>query len=421
MDTTIFASRESHVRSYCRSFPAVFTKARGSTLYAESGAEYIDFFAGAGALNYGHNNEYIKQKIIKYLESDGITHALDLYTQAKREFLEHFTNVILNERDLNYKVQFVGPTGTNAVEAALKLARKAKNRTNIFSFMGGYHGVSLGSLAVSGNVDNRMGAGLPLNNATFLPYPYGYMSNFDTIQYIETILTDTHSGIAKPAAIIVETIQAEGGVVVAPVEWLQQLRHLCDKHDILLICDEIQIGCYRTGPFFSFERAGIVPDMVTLSKSISGYGLPMALLLMKPEIDVWKPAEHTGTFRGNQLAFVGASAALDYSIDTDVSEQVRVREAFLKEFLNTEIAAIDSRIEIRGLGMIWGIDLARIGGATFAKEVASRCFEAGLVIERVGRNDAVLKILPPLVIEMDLLKQGCSIIKQSINECLSSL
>jgi diaminobutyrate-2-oxoglutarate transaminase len=414
----IFEKCESNVRSYCRSFPAIFHRAKGSTVYAESGQEYIDFFAGAGALNYGHNHDYIKQKVMSYLDADGITHSLDMYTSAKERFLTKFSEVVLNSTKLDYRIQFCGPTGTNAVEAALKLARKVKKRPGIFSFMGAYHGMTLGSLSISGNVGIKAGAIGALSNVTFMPYPYGFMESFDTIKYIESVLNDANSGIEKPAAIVFETVQAEGGVVVAPIEWMQRLKKLCDEHDILLICDDIQVGCGRTGSFFSFERAGIVPDMVVLSKSISGYGFPMSLLLIKPELDIWEPGEHNGTFRGNQLAFVGGTAALEYRESSNLEQEVKSKEFFLKNFLTQEIASISENIAIRGIGMIWGIDVKDFGGNSFAKKITSRCFELGLIIELAGRNDTVIKILPPLIIEMSTLQTGCSIIKKAFNDCI---
>lgn len=415
----IFEELESNVRSYCRVFTDVFVRAKGSIMYSESGAEFIDFFAGAGALNYGHNNDYILEKVISYLQSDGLVHSLDMYTGAKQTFLKRFSELILEPRGLDYKVQFCGPTGTNAVEAALKVARKIKKRHSVFSFMGSYHGLSLGSLAVTANLNNRAAAYLPLSNTTFMPYPHGFMSTFDSIQFIDTVLKDSHSGIEKPAAIIVETVQAEGGVVVAPVEWMQGLRKLCDEHDILLICDDIQVGCGRTGPFFSFERADIVPDLVTLSKSISGYGAPMALLLMKPEHDVWKPGEHTGTFRGYQLACIGATAALDLVASGDLDAEVKKKSAFVEQFLNNQIVPISDEIVIRGLGMIWGVDLSAFGDPELAQRVSSRCYELGLIIESAGRQGAVIKIMPPLTIEMDLLERGCAILRQAILECIT--
>ena len=415
----IFEKCESNVRSYCRSFPAIFHRAKDSTIYSESGKEYIDFLAGAGALNYGHNNDYIKQQVMFYLNADAITHGLDLHTSAKERFLTTFSENVLSPKGLDYRIQFCGPTGTNAVEAALKLARKIKRRTGIFSFMGAYHGLTLGSIAVTGNKSIRAGTWGTSSNVSFMPYPYGFMSTIDTIAYIESVLTDPNSGIEKPAAILFETVQAEGGGIVAPTEWMQKLRTLCDEHDILLICDDIQVGCGRTGPFFSFERANIVPDMVVLSKSISGYGFPMSLLLIKPDLDIWAPAEHTGTFRGNQLAFVGGTAALELRENTDLERDVKVKAAFVEDFLTREIKSISAEIDIRGIGLIWGIDLTNFGGEPLAKTITSRCFELGLIVERVGRNDTVLKILPPLSIEMSTLQKGCSLIKQAFAECVA--
>ena len=418
IDVSVFDEHESNVRSYCRSFPNVFHTAKGSLAYSETGEAYIDFFAGAGALNYGHNNEFIKHKILSYLEADGIVHALDMYTPAKRDFLQKFFNIVLEPKQLDYKVQFCGPTGTNAVEAALKLARKIKNRSGIYSFIGAYHGMSLGSLSASGNISLRSGVALPLAPVTFMPYPYGFMSTFDSIAYIEAVLNDPHSGIEKPAAVLLETVQAEGGIIVAPVDWLQRLRSLCDAYDLLLICDDLQGGCGRTGPFFSFERAGIVPDMVTLSKSIIGYGLPMSLLLIKPEFDIWKPGEHTGTFRGNQLAFVGASAALEYTRDNNLENATKANTLFIDEFLKSQIMPLDKNITIRGIGMIWGIDFSKLGETNLSRKVAYRCFELGLLVEIAGRNDTVIKVIPPLTIEKEILEKGLLIIRQSIVDCL---
>ncbi|MDZ8262385.1 diaminobutyrate--2-oxoglutarate transaminase [Nostoc sp. ChiQUE01b] len=414
----IFEKCESNVRSYCRNFPDIFHRAKGSIIYSDSGKEYIDFFAGAGALNYGHNHDYIKQKVMSYLYADGIAHGLDMYTSAKGKFLAKFDELVLSSKKLDYRIQFCGPTGTNAVEAALKLARKVKQRSGIFSFMGAYHGMTLGSLSISGNTGIRAGAIGTASNVTFMPYPYGFMESFDTIEYIETVLNDVNSGIEKPAAIIFETVQAEGGVVVAPIEWMQRLRKLCNDHDILLICDDIQVGCGRTGSFFSFERAGIVPDIVVLSKSISGYGFPMSLLLIKPECDIWEPGEHNGTFRGNQLAFIGATAALEYRESSNLEQDVKTKELFLKNFLTEKIASISENLTIRGIGMIWGIDVKNFGGNTFARSITSRCFELGLIVELAGRNDTVIKILPPLVIDMSTLQNGCSVIEKAFSECV---
>ncbi len=417
---SIYDERESNVRSYCRSFPTEFATAVGSTLTDTTGRTYLDFFAGAGALNYGHSHPRLKQALIDYITSDGLTHGLDLHTVAKTAFLTEFEARILKPRALDYKVQFTGPTGANAVEAALKIARKATGRTGVFSFMGGYHGHSLGGLAATANREHRAGAGVPLGNTTFLPFPFGEMAQIDTLAYLRGILADGHSGIEVPAAIIVETIQAEGGICVAPTDWLQGLREICTQFDIVLIIDDIQTGCGRTGPFFSFERANIVPDIVTLSKSISGFGLPMSLVLMKPELDVWNPAEHTGTFRGPQLAFVTATEALRVFDEEQFVARTTTNSAAINESFQATVLPLDQRINVRGIGMMWGIDLGGIDATgALAKAVSQQCFADGLIIERVGRNDVVLKVLPPLTINNEDLATGLRIIASAIKQQLS--
>lgn len=418
MNTQPFEEYESQVRSYCRNFPTVFTTAKGSFLYDEDGKEYIDFFCGAGGLNYGHNNEYIKEKVLEYLQSDGVMHALDMYTAPKREFLEFYEEKILKPRGLNYKIQFPGPTGTNAVEAALKLARKVTGRNNVFAMMGGFHGMTLGSLALTTDASSRAGAGVPLYNVTHIPAPYMF-PELDTIHYMETLLTDDHSGVEKPAAIVLETVQADGGINPFPVEWLQRVRALCDKYDILMIVDDIQVGCARTGWFFSFERAGIVPDIVTQSKSIGGYGMPFALVLIKPELDIWSPGEHNGTFRGYQLSMVAAKAGLEVMLDEHVEDKVRGQEKIIAQYMD-EITALDpARVRTRGIGFIWGVDLYHCDPEGKAsKQVLDLCFQNGLIVERVGRGNAVVKVMPDLLIGEATLRRGLDILKNAVAQVL---
>lgn len=418
MNTQPFEEYESQVRSYCRNFPTVFTTAKGSFLYDEDGKEYIDFFCGAGGLNYGHNNEYIKEKVLEYLQSDGVMHALDMYTAPKREFLEFYEEKILKPRGLNYKIQFPGPTGTNAVEAALKLARKVTGRNNVFAMMGGFHGMTLGSLALTTDASSRAGAGVPLYNVTHIPAPYMF-PELDTIHYMETLLTDDHSGVEKPAAIVLETVQADGGINPFPVEWLQRVRTLCDKYDILMVVDDIQVGCARTGWFFSFERAGIVPDIVTQSKSIGGYGMPFALVLIKPELDIWSPGEHNGTFRGYQLSMVAAKAGLEVMLNERVEDKVRGQEKIIAQYMD-EITALDpARVRTRGIGFIWGVDLYHCDPEGKAsKQVLDLCFQNGLIVERVGRGNAVVKVMPDLLIGEATLRRGLDILKSAVAQVL---
>ena len=419
MNTEPFEQYESEVRSYCRNFPTVFVSAKGSIQKDETGREYIDFFCGSGALNYGHNNPYIKRKVVEYLENDGVLHALDMYTAPKRDFIEYFEQNVIRARGFDYKIQFVGPTGTNAVEAALKLARKVKKRQNVFALMGAFHGMTLGSLALTTNADSRAGAGVPLNNVTHVPAPYMF-PGLDTVEYMERLITDDHSGVEKPAAIILETTQAVGGIYVLPTEWLQRVRALCDKHDILMIVDDVQVGCGRTGWFFSFERAGITPDIVTMSKSIGGYGMPFAITLLKPELDLWKPGEHNGTFRGYQLSLVAAKAGLEYMLNEHVEDAVREREQIVAKFMREEIETIDSRIATRGIGLLWGVDFGAFEGDV-AKAVISEAFKNGLIVERVGRRDSVVKVMPELKVPLETLEKGLQILAQSIRNVVSSL
>lgn len=410
----VFETYESEVRSYCRIFDEELDYAKGSIIKDVNGNEYIDFFDGAGALNYGHNNDYIKEKIIKYLQEDRIIHALDMYTKAKEEFINCFEEKVLKKKGLNYKIQFPGPTGTNTVEAALKLARKVKKRNNIWCLMGCFHGMTLGALALTSDKGSRAGAGINLENVVHIPAPYMF-KELDTINYMQTLLDDDHSGIEKPAAIILETVQAEGGVYVLDEDYLRGVREFCDKNDILMIVDDIQVGCARTGHFFSFERAGIVPDMVCLSKSIGGYGMPFALTLIKPELDIWEPGEHNGTFRGNQLAIVAAKAGIEFMIDNNIEAETRRKSKIVEEFLNKEIKPISDKIDIRGIGLIWGID---VHDEKKAKQISKQCFKKGLIIERAGRNNTVVKVMPALTIEDDLLLKGLNTLKEEVKNVL---
>ncbi len=403
--TEIFEHLESNVRSYCRVFPAVFQRANGAVMIDTDGKSYLDFFGAAGSLNYGHNPPAAKRKLLEYIEQDGITHALDSYTSAKAAFLEAFQRVVLAPRKLDHKVQFCGPTGTNAVEAALKLARKVTGRTGVIAFSGAYHGMTLGSISVTSSRSVRASAGVPLANTTFVPFPVGPTGAFDTLSYLERLMADPHSGVDVPAAIILESVQMDGGVYVAPVPFLTGLRTFCDRHGVVLIVDDIQVGCGRSGAFFSFERAGIAPDLVTLSKSISGYGLPMSLLLIRRDLDKWSPGEHTGTFRGHQLAFITAAAVLPFWEEPSFVARIQERGEQMRTLLQERLKR-EPGLELRGLGMVYGVDFANAGGPERASRVQAAAFQHGLVIESCGRRDSVIKLLPPLNIPAEQLAEG---------------
>ncbi|MTE17260.1 diaminobutyrate--2-oxoglutarate transaminase [Nocardia aurantiaca] len=412
-DMTVFADLESNVRGYCRSWPTVFDTASGAWLRDESGREYLDFFAGAGALNYGHNNPVLKESLLEYIAGDGLTHGLDMSTVAKRDLLESLRERIFRPRGLDYKVQFPGPTGANAVEAALKLARKATGRTEILNFTNAFHGMTLGALSVTGNAAKRAGAGVPLQHATSMPFD-GYLSGADddSFEWMERTLDDASSGLDRPAAVIVETVQGEGGVNIASVRWLCKLARLCSAREILLIVDDVQMGCGRTGPFFSFEIAGITPDIVTLSKSIGGYGLPMALVLFKPELDLWKPGEHNGTFRGNNPAFVTARAALEhYWADEALEAATRAKGERIDRAL-AGMAAAFAGVSARGRGLVHGMVF---DDASQAAKVCAAAFQRGLLVETSGAEDEVVKLLPPLTISDYELDHGLELLGASLD------
>jgi diaminobutyrate-2-oxoglutarate transaminase len=409
----VFDEYESEVRGYIRSFPTVFDKAVGSELFDEDGRRYIDFFAGAGTLNYGHNPERAVEAQIQYLQDRRIAHGLDKATVAKKAFLETFIEKILEPRQMEYKLQFTGPTGTNCTEAAMKLARQATGRNLIVAFTNGYHGHTMGALAVTGNQayrDESYGARGAVN---FMPFD-GFLGDMDTLYIFERYLDDKGSGLEAPAAVIVETVQGEGGINVASSAWLQGLEKLCRKHGILLIVDDIQVGNGRTGKFFSFEEAGIRPDLICLSKSIGG-GNPMAVLLINPEVDVWSPGEHTGTFRGNSLAFVAAKELIDqYWSDDHLTQEVYRKSEIVLETLRglrDEFPQLNSRV--KGRGLVVGIETPIDG---FAAEVSAAAFERMLISETCGADGHVNKLFVALTIEDDILREGLDIFADVFRE-----
>jgi diaminobutyrate-2-oxoglutarate transaminase len=413
LSNDIFGKVESSVQSYARSFPGMFDRAVGAEIWTSSGRRYLDFLAGAGSLNYGHNNPVIKRALIQHIERDAITHSLDLNTLAKQEFLTAMHDIVLEPRGFDHVIQFTGPTGTNAVEAALKIARKVTGRTNVICFTNGFHGVTMGALAATGNSHHRNVAGVPLLGTTVMPYERYLGDDIDTIDVLDRMVSDPSSGVDTPAAVLVETIQGEGGINTASNGWLKRLQTLCRNRGILLIVDDIQAGCGRTGTFFSFEPAGIIPDIVTLSKSLSGYGVPFSVVLIRRSYDQWLPGEHNGTFRGNNHAFVAATTALRHFWQTpEFAEEVRDKGDWLGQRLH-EIADrfAPHIVEVRGRGMMRGLCCA---DPQRAAAVTARAFDNGLIIERSGSHDEVIKFLMPLTISRGQLAEGLDILERAL-------
>ncbi|WP_024708692.1 diaminobutyrate--2-oxoglutarate transaminase [Martelella sp. AD-3] len=412
----VFKRRESAARSYCRSMPATFTRASGSEIFDKDGNRWIDFLAGCSSLNYGHNDADMKEALIEHIASDGIAQGLDLHTDAKSDFLKAMETHILKPRDMDHKVMFTGPTGANAVEAAMKIARKSTGRTNIIAFTNGFHGVTMGALAATGNGYHRGGASMDTSGVTRIPYD-DYAEGVDSAALLEQMLADPSSGVDEPAAIMFETVQGEGGLNAASPEWVRRMAEIARNHGALLIIDDIQAGSGRTGHFFSFEDMGVTPDIITMAKSVSGFGLPMALVLVRPEHDIFGPAEHNGTFRGNTHAFVTARVAIEkFWADGAFQKELADKSTFLTGAL-ARIAAEIPGATLKGRGLMQGVD---VGTGALAEEICARAFDNGLIIETSGNEDQVVKVLAPLTTSEETFSEGFDILLEAVRETIAS-
>ena len=402
-----FERWESEVRGYVRTYPTVFASASNARQVDESGRSYIDFFGGAGVLNFGHNNPKMKAALIDFIQADGIPHSLDTATTAKRDFLEAFADIILKPRGMDYRMQFTGPTGTNAVEASLKLARRVTGRTEVMAFTHGFHGMTLGALAMTANAYFRRAGGVPLSHVT-------RMSLEHPLESLRAMYADGSSGLEPPAAILIEAVQCEGGVWVASAEWLKELRAFAREIGALFIIDDIQAGCGRTGSYFSFDGMDLDPDIINLAKGIGGFGTPLAMNLNKPEHDRhWSPGEHTGTFRGQGFSFVAGRVALEeYFRDDRLMAEVRRKGAVMAERLARAADAIPGgQATVRGRGMIHGLDTH---DGALAKAVVAGCFDRGLLLGGCGPAGRVLKCIPPLTIPDEDLNEAFDILDAAI-------
>ncbi|OSQ53474.1 diaminobutyrate--2-oxoglutarate transaminase [Marivita geojedonensis] len=413
---SIFERRESAARSYCRGMPATFATAQGSEITDEAGKTWIDFLAGCSSLNYGHNDPDMKAALIEHISNDGLAHGLDLHTDTKAAFLEAFESHILEPRDMDHRVMFTGPTGANAVEAAMKIARKVTGRTNIIAFTNGFHGVTTGALSATGNGYHRGGAGTSLNGVTRMPFDNYFPGETNTAEFLEAMLKDQSGGVDAPAAILLETVQGEGGLNAASPEWVRHIAKLAKDNGALLIIDDIQAGCGRCGTFFSFEDMGVTPDIVTMAKSVSGFGLPMAMVLVKPDYDIFGPAEHNGTFRGNTHAFVTARVAIEKFWSNDAFQRELSEKAQIVHDALADLAAMVPDAHLKGRGLMQGVDV--ISG-DLASEICARAYEKGLIIETSGSEDQVIKVLAPLTTPTDTLRKGLNILLDAANDVLT--
>jgi len=405
-----FEEHESEIRAYCRAVPTVFKASSNATMVDENDKEYIDFFAGAGVLNFGHNNQKMKDAVVEFIQNDGVVHSLDMYTDVKREFIKTFVKTILEPRGMeDRKLQFTGPTGTNAVEAALKLARKVTGRTEVVAYNRGFHGMTLGSLAATANDAFRSSAGVTLDNVI--------RDTFNDMHALENLrqkMFDSGSGMLPPAAFLVEAVQAEGGVRVATKEWLQGVQKLANDTGALFIIDDIQAGCGRCGSYFGFDDLDVDPDIVVLAKGLGGMGTPIGMLVNKPEYDkAWAPGQHTGTYRGQGISFVAGRIGLEYFADDAFVESAKQKGEVIRKTLD-DLNSKYHLVDVRQKGMLLA---AEFEDADTAKAITGKCFEKGLIIGTCNTGQ-IVKFIPPLTIEEDKLRQGLAIFADAVAEVM---
>lgn len=433
--------QESNARSYPRRIPLALKRASGIHVEDVEGRRFIDCLAGAGTLALGHNHPVVIAAIQQVLADELPLLTLDLTTPVKDQFVQDLFGLLPEALAAEAKIQFCGPTGTDAVEAALKLTRTATGRSTVLSFQGAYHGMSQGSLSLMGSLGpKRALAGLLNNGVQFLPFPYDYRCPFGlggaagvkaNLNYLENLLCDPEAGVALPAAVIVETVQGEGGVIPADLEWLRGLRRITEKAGVALIVDEIQSGFGRTGKMFAFEHAGIIPDVVVLSKAIGG-SLPLAVMVYRDWLDTWQPGAHAGTFRGNQMAMAAGSAVMRYLKEHRVTEHAAAMGERLREHLLILQRDYPQLGDVRGRGLMLGVELVDPQGTPgalghppqhqrLAPLVQRECLKRGLILELGGRHGSVVRFLPPLVITAAQIDQVAEIFSKAVAAAVAGL
>lgn len=417
------SAHESSAVSYPKGMPMALRRAKGATVEDVDGNLYIDFFGGAAVMNVGHSNPQVVKAAIQQIQQ--LTHSLDVPNPARKALVKRLHFLLPEALD---RVFFGGPTGSDAVEAAVKLAKSNSGRVPMLAFEGSYHGMSSGALSLTSGLSYKEDFLPLLAEVHFVPYAYCYRCVFnrepdncdlDCAHYVEHILDDPHSGIGKPAAIIVEAIQGEGGSIVPPKGFMPELRRICDEHDVLLIIDEIQAGFCRTGKMFSIEHSGVIPDIMSLSKALGGLGFPISGIAYKSKLDNWPAGKHIGTFRGNAVAYAAGSAALDFMIEFKLAEHAKQLGELMLSWLQD--MAKDSKIigDARGKGLMLGIELvkdksSKLPGPELARKIRSKCHRHGLLVEVGGHYDNVVRFLPPLVLTQDLAMKGIEIFEDAI-------
>ncbi|MCW3121144.1 MAG: diaminobutyrate aminotransferase apoenzyme [Flavipsychrobacter sp.] len=427
------AASESNARSYPRKLPFALAQAKGIYIKDVDGNVYYDCLSGAGAIALGHNHTVVQDAIRTELDNNLPMLTLDITTPIKEEFVKEILSCFPEEFAKNAKVQFCGPSGADAVEAAIKLVKIATGRRSMAAFHGGYHGMTHGALSMMGNLGSKNLIPGLMSDVHFLPFPYNYRSPMGDVgvdpdvacsNYIDTVLTDDESGVTKPAGIIVEAVQGEGGKIPAPDAWMVRLRKITKEQGIPLIIDEIQSGLGRTGKMFAFEHSGIIPDVVVLSKAIGG-AQPLAVVVYNKELDVWGPGAHAGTFRGNQLGMAAGIATIKFIKENKLADNAAKMGELFKTLLSGIQADTKCIGDIRGRGLMLGVEIVNpLSGILqsgkperfekLARRIQFECFSRGLIIEIGGRQSSVLRFLPPLIITEEQVKHICSIFKEAV-------
>lgn len=433
--------QESNARSYPRRLPLALKRAKGLYVEDVEGRRFIDCLAGAGTLALGHNHPVVIAAIQQVLSDELPLHTLDLTTPVKDQFVQDLFGLLPGVLASEAKIQFCGPTGTDAVEAALKLVRTATGRNTVVSFTGGYHGMSQGALSLMGSLGPKKPlAALLSNGVQFMPYPYDYRCPFGlggkqgvqaNLHYLQNLFSDPEAGVQLPAAVIVEVVQGEGGVIAADLDWLRGLRRITEQASVALIVDEIQSGFARTGKMFAFEHAGIIPDVVVLSKAIGG-SLPLAVVVYREWLDTWLPGAHAGTFRGNQMAMAAGSAVMRYLKQHNVAAHATAMGERLSEHLHILQRDFPQLGDIRGRGLMLGVELVDPNGspdalghppafARLAPLVQRECLKRGLILELGGRQGSVVRFLPPLIITASEIDQVAAIFGNAMAAAITRL
>ncbi|MCO0596106.1 aspartate aminotransferase family protein [Peribacillus butanolivorans] len=431
-------TRESNARSYPRRLPMAIDQAEGIYLTDMDGKKYIDFLAGAGTLALGHNHPAVLEEMENVLKAKRPLHTLDFTTPIKEQFVDEIFECLPEEFRKNAKIQFCGPTGGDAIEAALKLVKTATGNRSILSFQGAYHGATHATMSISGNTKPKEKVQGLMPDVHFLPYPYQYRCPFGiggeeshkiSSQYIENLLNDPESGLLAPAGMILEAVQGEGGSIPAPIPWLKEIRRITKERGIPLIIDEVQSGIGRTGKMFAFEHAGIIPDVLVLSKAIGG-SLPLSVVIYNKDLDLWSPGAHIGTFRGNQLAMAAGTATLKFMKETNLVEHAAKMGEILKNVLKDLQKDIQQIGDVRGRGLMVGVELVNHlapqnsngsypANSELASTIQQECFQRGLILEVGGRHGSVVRFLPPLIVTESQLREATAIFEEAVRAAVA--